>query len=247
MAFAESDRAAAEKEITWFAGRPEEYLSFGLQAKNADSLGQRREARDLYRRASEIALRRNLSSVASDFSASDAIADALVGNCQSVRRLGRPALGLALCGDSSQAEKFAVDQSKLFPNGTLWNGVQSPEIRAAIAFKLDQPAKAVELLAPAVPFERAYTEVPYLRGLALLRLDKGSDAADEFQKIVDHKGANWGLYRSLSYLGLAHASALAGDRAKAGKAFRDFFAVWKHADGDIPILKEAGAEYAKLK
>lgn len=246
MAFIEGDQAAAEKEIQWFAGKPEEYFSFGLQAKEADSLGERRKARELYRRASETAHRRDLASIASDFNASDALADALIGSCQSVRKLGGPAFGLALCGDTAQAEKLAVEGSRRFPNGTLWNAVQLPEIRAAIEFKLE-PAKAVELLVPAVPFERAYTEVPYLRGRALLRLQKGVEAAAEFQKILDHKGANWGIYHSLSYLGLAQASSFAGDRAKTARAFEDFFAAWKYADSDLPILKEAKAAYVKLR
>ncbi len=94
-----------------------------------------------------------------------------------------------------------------------------------------------------------------MRGLAYLRLHKGADAAAEFQKIVDHKGANWGStwvhpnwgqYYSLSFLGLARASALAGDTAKARKAFQDFFQLWKDADPDIPILKSAKAEYDRL-
>ncbi len=98
-----------------------------------------------------------------------------------------------------------------------------------------------------MPCERAYPEAPYLRGLAFLRLRKGVEAAAEFQKILDHKGANWGLCYSLSYLGRARASALAGDTAKARKAFQAFFALWKDADPDIPILKQAEAEYAKLQ
>jgi eukaryotic-like serine/threonine-protein kinase len=247
IALIEGDRAAAEKEIQWFAGRPEEYFSFGLQAKQADSLGQRRKAMDLYKRASETALRRDLSGIASDFRTADALAGALTGDCQIARRLASPPLALALCGDSGQAEDLAAVTSKLHPNGTIWNAVQLPEIRAAIELKLDRPAKVVELLAPAAPFERAYTEVPYLRGLAFLRLHKGAEAAAEFQKIVDHKGANWGLYYSLSYVGLARASVLASDTAKAGKAFQDFFALWKDADPDLPILHETKAEYAKLR
>jgi tetratricopeptide (TPR) repeat protein len=247
LAFIEDDRVAAEKEIQWFAGRPEEYFSFGLQAKQADSLGQRRKAKELYRRASETALRRDLSGIASDFRASDALAGALTGDCQTARRLASSPLALALCGVSGQAEELAAVTSKLFPNGTLWNAVELPEIRAAIELKLDRPAKVVESLAPAVPFERAYAEVPYLRGLAFLRLHKGAEAAAEFQKILDHKGANWGLCYSLSYLGLARASMLASDTAKAGKAFQDFFALWKDADSDLPILHEAKAEYAKLR
>jgi tetratricopeptide (TPR) repeat protein len=247
IAFIEGDHAAAEKEIKWFVGKPEEYFSFGLQAREADSLGQRRKARDLYRRASETALRRDLASIASDFNASDALADALIGSCQGVRKLGRPAFVLALCGDAARAEKLAIEGSKRLPNGTLWNAVQLPEIRAAMELTRGQADKAIELLAPAVPFERAYTEVPYRRGLALLQVKKGVEAAAEFQKVLAHKGANWGIYHSLSYFRLAQASALAGDRVKAGKAFEDFFAAWKGADLDIPILKEAKSEYAKPK
>jgi predicted Zn-dependent protease len=80
-----------------------------------------------------------------------------------------------------------------------------------------------------------------------LRARKGSEAAAEFQKILDHKGANWGPYYPLSYVGLARAAALTGDSARARKAYQDFLALWKDADPDIPILREAKQEYAKLK
>jgi hypothetical protein len=134
--------------------------------------------------------------------------------------------------------------------------VQLPEIRAAIELKRGQPAKAVELLASASRYERANPETVYLRGLAYLRLRKGVEAAAEFQKILDHEGANWGSawqhpywgqFYSLSYLGLARGSELAGDTAKAGKGYQDFFVLWKDAEPDIPILKQAKAEYAKLE
>ena len=114
----------------------------------------------------------------------------------------------------------------------------------------------MELLASASPYERAYPEAVYLRGLAYLRLQKGAEAAAEFRKILDHKGAswgstwfypNWGLYSSISYLGLARGSALGGDSATARKAFEDFFALWKDADSDITILQQAKAEYAKVQ
>jgi hypothetical protein len=160
-----------------------------------------------------------------------------------------------MCGDTAQVEKLVAETSKLLPNGTVWNGVQLPEVRAAIQLPRD-PAKAVELLASASPYERAYPEVPYLRGSAYLKLHKGAEAAAEFQKIVDHKGAswgatwlypNWGLYYSISYLGLARGSALSGDTAKARKAFQDFFALWKEADADLPLLADAQKDYAKLQ
>ena len=256
IAYVEGDDAAAAREIQWFAGKPVEYLSFGLQAANQNALGQRRESNKLYRRAAETALRHGLRNAAAEFEEADARADALSGNCQAVRRLGRPALALALCGDAVQAEKLAGETSKLFPNGTLWNAVHLPAIRAAIALKRDQPAKAVELLASASPYERAYPEAVYLRGLAYLGLREGAEAAAEFEKILDHKGANWvsawqhpywGQFYSLSYLGLARGSVLAGDTAKARTAYKDFLTLWKDADPDVPILKEAQAEYAKLK
>jgi tetratricopeptide (TPR) repeat protein/predicted Ser/Thr protein kinase len=256
IAYIEGDQAAAAREIQWYAGKPEEYLSFGLQAANRNVLGQRVESSKLYRRAAETALRRGLRDVAADFEEADARADALSGKCDTVRRLGRPALALAMCGDTAQAEKLAAETSRRFPNGTLWNAVQLPAIRAATELQRGQPAKAVELLASASPYERAYPEVVYLRGLAYLRLQKGAESAAEFRKILDHKGAswgstwrfpNWGLYYSISYLGLARGSALAGDTANARRAFQDFFALWKDADPDIPILEQAQAEYVKLQ
>jgi serine/threonine protein kinase/tetratricopeptide (TPR) repeat protein len=256
MAYIQEDQAAAAREIQWYAGRPEEYLSFGLQAAHLNVRGQRVESSKLYKRAAETALRRGLRDVAAGFDEADARADALSGNCGTARRLGRPALALAMCGDTAQAEKLAGETSKLLPDGTLWNAVQLPEIRAAMELQHDQPAKAVELLASAAPYERAYPEAVYLRGLAFLRLHKGAEAAAEFRKIVDHKGAswgsdwihpNWGLYYSISYLGLARGSALAGDTAKARKSYQDFLALWNDADPDIPILQQAKAEYARLQ
>lgn len=256
MAYVEDDQAAADREIQWFAGKREEYLSLGLQAANRNVRGQRRESHKLYQRAAETARRWELRNAASEFDEADARADALAGNCQTVRRLGRPALALAMCGDAAQAEKLAAETSKLFPNGTIWNAVQLPEIRAAIALTRGQPDQSVELLASASPYERAYLDAIYLRGLAYLQLDKGAEGAAEFRKIVDHKGANWasawrypywGQFYSLSYLGMARSFALAGDTAKAKKAFQDFFELCKNADPDLPILQQAKAGYAKLR
>jgi hypothetical protein len=256
MAYVEDDQAAISREIQWFAGKPEEYLSFGLQAASCNVHGQRRESHNLYKRAAEAALRRGLRNAASEFEEADARADALSGDCKSVHRLGRPALALAICGDAAEAEKVAAETSRLFPNGTIWNAVQLPGIRAAIALNRNQPARSVELLASASPYERSYVEALYLRGLAYLSLHKGAEATAEFRKIVDHKGANWGAtwvhpnwgqYYSLSWLGVARGSARAGDTANAKMAFRNFFELWKAADPEIAVLKQAKAEYAGLR
>jgi len=254
-AYVADDPAAIVREIGWFAGKPEEYLSLGLQAAYHNVHGQRVESHKFYQRAADMALRRGLRAVAAEFEEADARADALLGNCQTALRLGRPAQALAMCGDSARAEKLAADISKVVPNGTIWNEVRLPVIRAASALSRGQPARSVELLAPASTYERSYLEPLYLRGLAYLRLHKGADAAAEFQKILDHKGANWGatwihpnwgLFYSLAYLGTARGAEMAGDTPRAKKAFEDFFKLWEYADPDVPLLRQARAEYIKL-
>jgi hypothetical protein len=98
-----------------------------------------------------------------------------------------------------------------------------------------------------MPYELAYPEVSYLRGLAYLRLHKGVEAAAEFQKIRDHKGANWGPYYGISFVGLARSEALAGGTVDAQKTYGDFLGLWKDADPDNPILIEARKEYSSLR
>jgi len=256
LAYLEEDRAAIAEEIQWFAGKPAEYISFGLQAAHRNLHGQRLESHKLYRRAAETARRWNLQNLASDYEAADARADALSGNCRSVGSPGHSALALAMCGDAARAEKLASETSKLFPNGTIWIAVLLPEIRAAIAINRDQPALGVELLESALPYEGSHLAAVYLRGLAYLSLRKGTEAITEFKKIVDHKGANWaadwehpyqGQCYSLSYLGMARGFALAGDTAKARQAFQTFFDLWKDADPDLPALQQAKSDYARLR
>jgi eukaryotic-like serine/threonine-protein kinase len=105
---------------------------------------------------------------------------------------------------------------------------------------------AEEQAAKNLPPNPDTAEALYQRGLAGLAVGKGAEAAAEFQTILDHKGRNWGPRYSLAYLGLARASVLAGDTAKAKRAYQDFLALWKDADPDIPILISARKEYAVL-
>ncbi len=227
LAYVEDDQAAIAREIQWFAGKPEEYLSFGLQAADLNVHGQRRESHKLYQRAADTARHLGFRYVADEYEEADARADALSGNCQTVRRLGRPALAMAICGEAVAAEKLAAETSKALPNGTIWNAVQLPEIQAMIALHRDEPAKSVELLASASPYERAYPDAIYVRGLAYLRMHRGAEAAAEFQKIVDHKGANWGATwvhpnwgqrYSLSYLGMARGYRACGRHSESEKS-----------------------------
>jgi predicted Zn-dependent protease len=246
IAYLEGDQATVAAERQWYGDKPEEYISFGLQAANADVVGRRREAASVYKQASETALRRDLRDAAAEYDDDNTLADALSGNCHTVGRRGRPALALALCGDASAAGKLAGEMSKSSPKGTIWNAVQLPAIRAAIEIRRGQPAIAIELLVPAKPYERAYPEVHYLRGQAYLHLGQGAEAAAEFQKVLQHKGANWGPYYALSYPGLARGLALAGDAALAGQAYQDFFALWKNADSDSAVLAESRREFAAM-
>jgi tetratricopeptide (TPR) repeat protein len=130
-------------------------------------------------------------------------------------------------------------------------GVSIPVVRALIELEGNAPEKAVAALQAATPYELGTAQglLPiYIRGQAYLRAKRGAEAAAEFQKIVDHRGIAPTLTEhSLAKLGLGRAYRITGDTAKARAAYQDFFALWKDADPDIPILKEAKAEYAKLQ
>jgi tetratricopeptide (TPR) repeat protein len=143
-------------------------------------------------------LQRGLKDIANDFEDAAARTAAFLGDCRPARRAGHPALALAICGEAARAEELAGEVSKLHPLGTLWNAVERPMIRAAIALRREQAAEAIRLLQSAKPYERAFPEAVYLRGLAYLRLGKGPEAQAEFRKILDHKGANWGLIYALA-------------------------------------------------
>ena len=144
--------------------------------------------------------------------------------------------------------------AKKFPTDTLLNSVWLPVARATNQIRANQPGQAVDTLEAAAPYEfgsppsGAIYWPMYVRGEAYLRLRDGAKAATEYQKILDRRGIDptSPLY-SLARLGSGRAYALQGDKAKAKEAYQDFFAMWKDADPDVPILKDAKAEYAKLQ
>ena len=241
VALMQNDDAGSAREIKWFEGRDDEYLSLESQASKAIVLGQRRKASDLLTRAAERLRRRDLRGPA-DVLNGAAAADPF-GDCQ-VEDVLAPRL--RACADSRAALSRSEALLQERPADTLLHAVQVPMRRAAIELTRNQPAKALEQLTSAAPYERAYPEVVYLRGLAYLRTGRGTDAAAEFRKIIDHKGATWGPRYPLAYLGLARAEAQTGDADGARKAYEDFLTLWKSADPDIPFLIEAKKEYARL-
>jgi eukaryotic-like serine/threonine-protein kinase len=148
--------------------------------------------------------------------------------------------------------------AKRYPVDTLVNGYWLPVIRAAGELERKNASRAIELLAPAQQYELSSPTPavsvgaplfpPYLRGEAYLAAHRGAEAAAEFQKLIDYKNlvGNYPL-AALAHLGLGRAYVLQGDTAKARTAYQDFLALWKDADGDVPVLQQAKAEYAKIK
>ena len=161
----------------------------------------------------------------------------------------------AWTGDAARAEKLMTDLTKQFPYDTLLNQVKLPAARAMISLGRNQPAQAVAALDSAHTYElgserRAVNTfvVIYTRGEAFLRSHDGVKAAAEYQKILDHRGVGpTSVLYSLAHLGLGRAYALQGETAKAKVAYQDFLALWKDADPDVPLLKEAKTEYEKMK
>jgi tetratricopeptide (TPR) repeat protein len=164
------------------------------------------------------------------------------------------ALALAVSGDAGRAQALADDMERRFPQDTVVRFGYLPVIRARIALYQGNPAKALELLqstgtyelgAPRLLFGALYPI--YMRGEALLAAHQGAEAAIQFQRVLDHRGVvGSDPIGALAHLQLGRAYVLTGDKAKAKAAYSDFFTLWREADPDIPILKQAHAEYLSL-
>ncbi len=263
IAFARGDTAAMQQQLDWARGNPNEYVTLFLQAETAAFLGQLRKARELTQRGVDTQLSRNLKENAANRISRNASTAAATGSCQQAREdvaqasalprttssFSGMGITLALCGELGRTQSLADEYAKQYPKDTLANAIWLPAIRAAIEIRRNNPAQAIQLLHSASRYDRIgdyWTE--YLRGQAYLTQGAGAEAAAEFQKILDHRSfAPTSVLYPLAHLGLARAAMLQGDSAKARKSYQDFFALWKDADPDIPILIEARKEYEKLK
>ncbi len=267
LAFLQNHPEAMKEEVDWARGKPgaEDYFLF-LQSNTDAYYGRLQKARDFTRQAVNSAMHNEAKEVAATYEAYAAVREAEFGDKAQAHQQATAALALfpggqevrlwaalalAQIGDSQGAQKLVDEVNGDFPNGTLVQQYWLPSIRAAMEFSHGRAAKAIELLQAARSYELGGNGVMvpvFVRGQAYLLARNGTSAVVEFQKLLDHPGIvlNW-PFGSLAHLELGRAYAIAGDSTKAKIAYQDFLALWKDADPDIPILKEAKAEYAKLQ
>jgi Flp pilus assembly protein TadD len=272
LAFLSGDAAEMERQVAWAAGRPnEEDQMLNTHADTQAYYGRLERARDLARRASDSAVRSDAKETGAQWLAFQALREAELGNVSAARQGVAHALGLApgrdvrvlsalalaRSGETAQSRTILETLQKSEPTNTYLKVYWFPVIEASIAMAQQAPDRAIVALEPSLPYElgnlppaatSSLMYPAYIRGLAYLAQKNGLAAAAEFQKFPDHSGIvqNF-LLGSLAHLQLARAYAASGDVAKSRTAYQAFLALWKDADSDIPILKEARAEYAKLQ
>jgi DNA-binding winged helix-turn-helix (wHTH) protein len=267
--FLQHDAVGMQREVDSLMGEPgsDDSLLY-YESDTAAYAGHLAKARELTRRAVASAQHADEKEAAAGYEAESAVREALAGNIGLAKQGAQAALvlskggdiegisglALALAGDSVQATRLADDLAKRFPENTIVQFIHLPIIHAANAIASGSAAKAIQSLAPAAPYEfgassnaASYSLYPtYLRGQAFLAARQGPAAAAEFQKILDHPLVENEPIGALAHLELGRAYALSGDKEKARYAYQDFLTLWKNADPDIPVLRQARAEYAKL-
>jgi serine/threonine protein kinase/Flp pilus assembly protein TadD len=270
LAFLQNDQAGMAREVAWSQGKPgyEDVLLY-YTAETAAYFGRLRKSREFSRSAVSSAKNIEEKETAAGYEAEAALVESLFGNPVEAARhastalslrhsrdvLYVAALALAFAGDVRKALPLADELTKRCPENTLVCSNYIPTLHSQIALIRNNPLKAVEFLQAAAPYELgalgqlwpALYPI-YVRGQAYLALHDGGKAVVEFEKILDHRGIviNEPI-GALAHLGLARGYAMSGNAGKARNAYQDFFALWKDADPDIPILKEAKSEYEKLQ
>ncbi len=263
LAFLAEDTRGMAEQVSWSESKPESIADFlSYQATVEAYSGHLRRSRELNRRAIESAERAGLKESAESWRLEGLLREAAVGKLREVQQTalsqqgpsGLSALVLAWVGNSSHAQSMLESLSSRFPQGTLVQSVVLPTVRAQIELSQKKPQRSIELLRAAAPYELTDAWLggciypAYVRGEAYLSANQGAAAAAEFQKILDHRGLVVSCETgALAHVGIARAYTLQGDATKAKAAYKDFLALWKNADPDIPILKQAKSEYAKLQ
>jgi tetratricopeptide (TPR) repeat protein len=269
LAFLRGDAAEMQQQLDWAAGKPgDEDAMLSAQSDTEAYYGRMVKARDFSRRAVDSAVRADSKETAALWQVNAALREAELGDAARARQgvtaalalsPGRDvkvvaALALARTGDAPRANAMAQELEKSYPTNTPLKVYALPTINAALALSKGDSSQALVDLEPAAPYELGdpsfinYLYPAYVRGQAYLVAHNGTAAAAEFQKLLDHRGIVLNFVTgSLAHLQLGRAYAMAGDTAKAKAAYQDFFTLWKDADPDIPVLKQAKAEYTRLR
>ena len=265
IALMENDQAGLQKAAAAIAGSDMEPNSLGVTASFQESMGRIKLAHETSLKGVASAKQHGQTEFASRVLVQHSLADALHGFTDRARKeatevlpvplnrfvRGALAMSFAQLGDAAQSRKILDALVKDFPEDSIVKFTIVPSVTAINLIRQNKAAEAITVLAPSQKYELGgrYTQfaVMYARGSAYLQLKDGPKAAAEFQRILDHRGLNIvsGLY-PMAQLNLARAYALQGDNAKARTAYQDFFALWKDADPDVPLLLSAKSEYAKL-
>jgi tetratricopeptide (TPR) repeat protein len=271
IAFLKGDPASMQREAA--LGRKMSGAGDEISDEEASALayfGNLQRAGALSRRAADSARQAGHRERAARWETGLALWEAFFGNAPEAKKRAMAAIdlskerdveygdafALALSGDSSGAQTLANDLERRFGQATSVRFSYLPTLRALIAVNHGEPAKAIELLQAAVPYDLGMpsSHVPfgrlypvYVRGEAYLAAHQGAEAAAEFQKILDHRGIVMSdPIGALAHLQLARALVLSGDKTRAKAVYQDFLTLWKDADQDIPILKQAKKDYAAL-
>jgi tetratricopeptide (TPR) repeat protein len=273
LAFLRGEPAGMERQMVWSAGKPGgEDTMLALQADTEAYAGHVQKAREFSHRAVEVAENSQLTEPAAIWQGIAALREAVYGNVEEARKGAGKVLEiapnsrdaqilailvLARVGDVRRAHSLLDDLAAANVSNTVVQSAWLPVIRAQSELVGHNPVKALELLDVVKPYERgqlignlSYScMIPvYLRAETYLSASRGPQALAEFQKLIDSRGVVGNCWSgALAYLGKARAEVLSGSTNAARTSYQGFFALWKNADPDIPILKSARAEFAKLK
>jgi tetratricopeptide (TPR) repeat protein len=263
VACAQGDIATMEKEEAFLHDQPD--LAMNVNNRHGDiaaSGGQIQRAREFYQKTGQVARRLQLKDAEATSLTAQGWMLALTGYPKQSIEAANAALALsqgfivrlsaagemAFAGDSSKSLDLASGVAKERPDDTLAQIIFVPSVQATVALNGGSAPKAIELLKPALLYDKGNTASQYVRGLAYLKAGQGTAAVQEFQKILTLRNFSPAdPLISMAHLGLGRAYALSGDTAKSRAAYQDFFALWKDADPDLPTLKQAREEYAKLQ
>jgi serine/threonine protein kinase/tetratricopeptide (TPR) repeat protein len=262
-ALARGDLAEMEKQESQVHDNPNLEMDAILRHGDIASLqGKLQQAHTYYEKARQFGRKTQLPALEAHGLLVEAAVHALYGDSKPAVELASSALalstdyetkisaayvlGLADEGKKALEQSAAIERDR--PNDTLVQSVRVPTVEALVALHRNDPGRALQLLDSASPYDKASYEVHYVRGLAYLKNGKGSEAVQEFQRVLSLRDSFPSEpTMTLAHLGMARGYALAGETAKSRTAYQDFLTLWKDADPDIPILKQAKAEYAKLQ